>query len=61
LHNPIPPKLAYGLVETIAMKLTRPLPATLPNALTYAEGNFAIDSTRARRRVFKLCSSTRNG
>jgi len=23
------------------MKLTRPLPATLPKALTYAEGNFA--------------------
>ncbi len=27
VHNPIPPKLAYGLVETIAMKFTRPLPA----------------------------------
>ena len=46
VHNPIPPKLSYGLVETIAMKLTRPLPATLPKALTYADGNFAIDSTR---------------
>jgi mono/diheme cytochrome c family protein len=46
VHNPIPPKLAYGLVETIAMKLTRPLPATAPKALTYADGNFAIDPTR---------------
>jgi mono/diheme cytochrome c family protein len=43
VHNPIPPKLAYGLVETIAMKFTRPLPATTPKALTYGDGNFAID------------------
>jgi mono/diheme cytochrome c family protein len=46
VHNPIPPKLAYGLVETIAMKFTRPLPATSPKALTYADGNFAVDPTR---------------
>jgi mono/diheme cytochrome c family protein len=46
VHNPIPPKLAYGLVETIAMKFTRPLPATAPKALTYADGNFAIDPTK---------------
>jgi mono/diheme cytochrome c family protein len=46
VHNPIPPKLSYGLVETIAMKLTLPLPSTMPKALTYADGNFAIDPTR---------------
>ena len=46
VHNPIPPKLSYGLFETIAMKLTRPLPSTLPKALTYADGNFAIDPTK---------------
>ena len=46
VHNPIPPKLTYGLVETIAMKFTRPLPATIPKELTYADGNFANDSTR---------------
>ena len=46
MHNPIPPKLSYGLVETIAMKFTRPLPATTPKELTYADGNFAIDSAR---------------
>ncbi len=46
VHNPIPAKLAYGLIETIAMKLTRPLPSTLPKALTYADGNFAIDPAR---------------
>src|SRR5580692_2682649 len=46
VHNPIPPKLAYGLVETIAMKFTRPLPATAPKALTYADGNFAVDPTK---------------
>ena len=46
VHNPIPPKLSYGLVETVVMKLTRPLPATTPKALTYADGNFAIDAAR---------------
>ena len=61
VQNLIPPKLAYGLIETIAMKFTRPLPATSPKALTYGDGNFAIGSAEARRRVFKLCSSTRSG
>ena len=28
------------------MKLTRPLPATTPKALTYADGDFAIDAAR---------------
>jgi mono/diheme cytochrome c family protein len=46
VHNQIPPKLSYGLVETIVMKLTRPLPATVPKALTYADGNFAVDSAQ---------------
>jgi len=47
VHNLIPPKLSYGLVETIAMKLTRPLPATTPKALSYADGNFAVDSAKS--------------
>ena len=46
VHNSIPPKLSYGLVETIVMKLTRPLPAMAPQALTYADGDFAVDSAR---------------
>jgi mono/diheme cytochrome c family protein len=46
VHNPVPHKLSYGLVETVVMKLTRPLPATTPKALTYADGNFAIDAAR---------------
>jgi mono/diheme cytochrome c family protein len=46
VRNLIPPKLTYGLVETIAMKFTRPLPATTPKALTYADGNFAIDPAK---------------
>jgi mono/diheme cytochrome c family protein len=46
VHNPVPPKLSYGLVETVVMKLTRPLPSTTPKALTYADGNFAIDAAR---------------
>ena len=46
VHNLIPAKLSYGLVETIVMKLTRPLPATTPKALTYGDGNFAIDLAR---------------
>ena len=29
------------------MKFTRPLPSTLPKALTYADGNFAIEPFRA--------------
>ena len=28
------------------MKFTRPLPATAPKALTYADGNFAVDPTK---------------
>jgi mono/diheme cytochrome c family protein len=46
VHNLIPPKLSYGLVETVVMKLTRPLPATSPKALTYSDGDFAIDAAR---------------
>ncbi len=46
VHNPIPPKLAYGLLETIAMKFTRPLPGTAPKSLTYADGNFALDRAK---------------
>jgi mono/diheme cytochrome c family protein len=46
VRNPIPPKLTYGLVETVVMKFTRPLPATTPKALTYGDGNFAIDPAR---------------
>jgi mono/diheme cytochrome c family protein len=46
VHNLIPPKLSYGLVETVVMKLTRPLPATSPKALTYGDGDFAIDAAR---------------
>jgi mono/diheme cytochrome c family protein len=46
VHNQIPTKLSYGLVETITMKFTRPLPATVPKALTYADGNFAIDPSQ---------------
>jgi hypothetical protein len=46
VHNLIPPKLSYGLVETVVIKLTRPLPATSPKALTYADGDFAISAAR---------------
>jgi mono/diheme cytochrome c family protein len=40
VHNAIPPPLRYGFVETVAMKLTRPLPAAISERLTYADGNF---------------------
>jgi mono/diheme cytochrome c family protein len=46
VHNSIPPKLTYGLLETVVMKFTRPLPGTTPKALTYGDGNFAIDPAR---------------
>jgi mono/diheme cytochrome c family protein len=50
VHNLLPPKLSYGLVETVVMKLTRPLPATSPKALTYGDGDFAIDPARGSPR-----------
>ena len=46
VHNLIPPKLSYGLLETIVMKFTRPLPGTTPKALTYGDGNFATDPAK---------------
>jgi mono/diheme cytochrome c family protein len=46
VHNRIPPPLHYGLVETIASKLTRPLPAAVVTVLTYADGNFGRTDSR---------------
>jgi mono/diheme cytochrome c family protein len=46
VHNRIPPALHYGLVESIASKLTRPLPAALVTVLTYADGNFGRTDSR---------------
>ena len=46
VHNRIPPPLHYGLVETIASKLTRPLPAANVTVLTYAVGNFGRADSR---------------
>jgi mono/diheme cytochrome c family protein len=40
VRNAIPPALRFGVVETIAAKLVRPLPAAPPTVLTYADGNF---------------------
>jgi mono/diheme cytochrome c family protein len=40
VHNAIPPPLRYGFVETVVVKLGRPLPAAVPERLTYADGNF---------------------
>jgi mono/diheme cytochrome c family protein len=41
IRNEIPPPLRYGVVETIASKVRRPLPAANPTVLSYADGNFA--------------------
>lgn len=49
VHNRIPPPLHYGVVETIASKLTRPLPAANVTALTYADGNFGRTDSRVPR------------
>lgn len=46
VHNRIPPPLHYGLVETIASKLTRPLPAANVTVLTFADGNFGRTDSR---------------
>jgi mono/diheme cytochrome c family protein len=40
VRNRIPAPLHYGLIETIASKLTRPLPAATPINLAYADGLF---------------------
>lgn len=54
VHNRIPPALHYGVVETIASKLTRPLPVATPTVLTYADGNFGrTDSLDQPSRVEK--------
>jgi mono/diheme cytochrome c family protein len=55
VHNRIPPALHYGVVETIASKLTRQLPAATPTVLTYADGNFGRTDSRDRpSRVQKM-------
>jgi len=47
IRNEIPRPLRYGLVETVASKLLRPLPAANPTVLTYADGNFARPARQA--------------
>lgn len=41
-HNQIPSLLRYGVVETIADKLTRPFPAFPTTYLTYGDGNWGL-------------------
>jgi mono/diheme cytochrome c family protein len=49
VRNAIPDPLHYGTLETLAVKLTRPMPAVPPKVLTYTEGNFgAPDGGMAR-------------
>ncbi len=40
VRNRIPDPLRYGVIETIAVKLTRDLPAINPGVLTFADGMF---------------------
>jgi mono/diheme cytochrome c family protein len=47
VQNRIPAPLHYGVVETIASKMTRSLPAANPTVLTYADGNFGRADARA--------------
>jgi mono/diheme cytochrome c family protein len=47
VRNVISPPLRYGLLETVVMKFTRPLPSTLPMAMSYADGNFGNRSGTA--------------
>jgi mono/diheme cytochrome c family protein len=49
IRNEIPPPLHFGVVETVASKQTRPLPAANPTILTYADGNFARNAQQAGR------------
>ena len=48
VRNFIPAPLHYGVIETFAAKLTRPLPAANPKVLTYADGNFGSPSPVVR-------------
>jgi mono/diheme cytochrome c family protein len=48
-RNWIPEPLHYGVVETVVMKLMRPLPAARPRVLTYADGNFGRSSGDGRQ------------
>jgi mono/diheme cytochrome c family protein len=40
VRNRVPEPLRYGVIETIAVKLTRELPAINPGVLTFADGMF---------------------
>ncbi len=40
VHNQIPEPLRYGVIETLAAKIGRPLPALPPTVLTYADQQF---------------------
>jgi mono/diheme cytochrome c family protein len=49
VRNEIPAPLRYGVVETVASKIVRPLPAANPTVLTYADGNFARPARAVER------------
>lgn len=40
VRNAVPLPLRYGVVETLVVKVRRPLPAANPRVLTYAAGNY---------------------
>jgi len=42
VHNRIPPVLRYGFIETIVVKLMRPLPQAPTTVLTYADQGFGL-------------------
>jgi mono/diheme cytochrome c family protein len=48
VHNQIPEPLRYGVLETIASKLTRPLPTVPTTVLTFADQQFGQQSGPAR-------------
>ena len=49
VRNRIPPPVHFGVVETIASKLTRPLPAANVTVLSYADGNWGRKSSPSLR------------
>jgi mono/diheme cytochrome c family protein len=51
VRNAIPDPLHYGSLETLAVKLTRTLPAVPPKVLTYTEGNFGAPGGGTARDV----------
>jgi mono/diheme cytochrome c family protein len=51
VHNAVPSPLGYGVIETVASKVSRGLPAASTTVLTYADGDFADPNGNTDRAI----------